>query len=146
MKMEELKGKVCGYNKKTLVVVVVLLIIAGGAFCIGAKYEKNKLSKLGLLGKSQNVDVCKAKDMVTGEITAITDNSMSIKTADGNIQSVLISAALKTGKKSASMLTSLAVGQQVTVKGLKNVDGSFSAQSVKSAVPNAPADSAAPIK
>ena len=45
MQVEELKGKFCGYNKKMLVIIVVLIIIAGGAFYIGAKYEKSKLIK-----------------------------------------------------------------------------------------------------
>lgn len=38
-----------GYKKKTLAAGLMLLVVAGGMFYIGAKYEKNKLSKLGLL-------------------------------------------------------------------------------------------------
>ena len=132
MKNEEgMKCTLCGYNKKTLVIVIALLLVASSAFYVGAKYEKNKLSRLGLLKNAQNEDTCKAKDLVTGEITAITENAISIKTSDGNIQNVSISVLMKTGKKSAPELAGLAIGQQVTVKGVKNVDGSFSAQSVK---------------
>jgi len=135
MKNEEgMKCTICGYNKKTLTAVVILLLIAGGAFYIGSKYEKSKLSKLGLLKSGQNEDTCKAKDLITGEITAITDNAITIKTSDGNTQNVSISLSMKTIKKDASALSTLAVGQQVVVKGVKNVDGSFSAQSIKPAV------------
>jgi len=45
-----LEGKVMGYNKKTVVCVLVLVLIAGGMFYAGAKFEKNKLLKLNLLG------------------------------------------------------------------------------------------------
>jgi len=76
--MEEInmneEGKILGYNKKTLVTVLILVLVAGSMFYLGAKYEKNKLSKLGLLkndteqsskgkkqkridGKVQNMDV-----------------------------------------------------------------------------------------
>ena len=92
MKNEEgMKCTLCGYNKKTLVIVIALLLVASSAFYVGAKYEKNKLSRLGLLKNAQNEDTCKAKDLVTGEITAITENAISIKTSDGNIQNVSIS-------------------------------------------------------
>lgn len=130
MKNEEgMKCTICGYNKKTLSIIVVLLIIAGGAFYVGAKYEKSKLTKLGLLNKVE--DICKAKDSIAGEIIAITDTVITIKTSDGNAQNVSISVSMKTGKKSATALAGLSVGQQVIVKGVKNTDGSFSAQSVK---------------
>lgn len=46
--MEE-DGKIWGYNKKTLTIGLILVVVAGGIFYIGAKYEKNKLSNLGLL-------------------------------------------------------------------------------------------------
>lgn len=43
------EGTIAGYNKKTLVTVFVALFLVGIAFYGGAKYEKNKLSRLGLL-------------------------------------------------------------------------------------------------
>jgi hypothetical protein len=142
METVETKGKVCGYNKKTLVIVVALLVIIGGAFYAGAKYEKSKLSKFGLIKSGKNEASCKVSDSVAGEITAKTDNTITIKTSDGNIQNVSLSDPMKTGKKSSAMLASLAVGQQVVIKGIKNADGSFLAQSIKqstSATPITPA-------
>lgn len=41
--------KIWGYSKKTLTVGLMLVVVAGGMFYVGAKYEKNKLSNLGLL-------------------------------------------------------------------------------------------------
>jgi len=130
MKMEEMKDKICGYNKKTLVAVIVLLIIAGGAFFIGAKYEKSKLAKLGLLKSGKNEAVCKTNDSIAGEITVKTDTTVTIKTSDGNTQDISL-ASIKPSKKNTPMLANLAVGQQVIISGTKNADGSFLAQSIK---------------
>lgn len=41
--------EILGYKKKTLVSALILMLVAGSMFYIGAKYEKNKLSRLGLL-------------------------------------------------------------------------------------------------
>ena len=47
-----LEGKIMGTNKKTLASIIVLVLVAGIMFYAGAKYEKNKLSKMGLLKNS----------------------------------------------------------------------------------------------
>lgn len=61
--------KIMGYNKKTLVTTLVLVLVAGVMFYAGAKYEKNKLSKLGLLkngtSQSQATGTKKAKTSTT---------------------------------------------------------------------------------
>ncbi|MFA5961289.1 MAG: hypothetical protein WC848_01230 [Parcubacteria group bacterium] len=44
-----LEGKVYGYEKKVLAVIVLVVFVAGAMFYAGAKYEKRKLDKLGLL-------------------------------------------------------------------------------------------------
>lgn len=54
-----LEGKMFGYNKKVLVGVIYTLIIIGGAFFVGAKYEKNKLSRMGLLKNKTTVSKTK---------------------------------------------------------------------------------------
>jgi len=134
MNLKDLKGKVCGYNKKTLVIVLALLIIAGGAFFIGAKYEKSKLAKLGLLKNNKN-EICQLAVLVKGEIVSKSDTSLEIKTKNGQTQQFLISALTKMSKKSTGSVADLVIGQQIEVKGLKNTDGSFSAQTIKQIVP-----------
>jgi len=57
--MEE-DGKIWGYSKKALIIGLLLVVVAGGMFYIGAKYEKNKLSNLGLL-KNGTEQVVKEK-------------------------------------------------------------------------------------
>jgi hypothetical protein len=48
------EGKIMGYDKKTLMIVASLIVVALVMFYAGAKYEKNKLSKLGLLKNSSS--------------------------------------------------------------------------------------------
>ena len=43
------EGMIAGYRKKTLMTVLIAVVLVGAAFYAGAKYEKNKLSRLGLL-------------------------------------------------------------------------------------------------
>ena len=130
MKLEELKGKVCGYDKKMLAIVVVLIVIAGGAFYVGAKYEKSKLVKLGLV-KNDKSEVCLSSVYIDGEIISKNDNMWGIKLKDGSTQEVLISASTKMNKKSTETLVSLAIGQKVNINGLKSVDGIFLAKTIK---------------
>lgn len=62
--MEE-EEKIWGYKKKTLTTGLMVLVVAGGMFYVGAKYEKNKLSKLGLLKNgTEQVSTKKAKTPV----------------------------------------------------------------------------------
>lgn len=61
--MEE--EKILGYRKRTLIIGAILVVVAGGMFYTGAKYEKNKLSKLGLL-KNGTEQVSPSKKQKTG--------------------------------------------------------------------------------
>ena len=54
----QLEGKIMGYSKKTLAIVIALVLGAGIVFYAGAKYEKNKLMKLKLLGKQIDCSTC----------------------------------------------------------------------------------------
>jgi nitrite reductase (NO-forming) len=60
--MEE--DKIWGYSKKTLTTGLMVVVVAGGMFYAGAKYEKNKLSRLGLL-KNGTEQVAKQKKQKT---------------------------------------------------------------------------------
>ena len=128
--MEEMKDKICGYNKKTLVIALVLILIIG-AFFIGTRYEINKLIKMEILEGEAGEGICKGRDLIAGEIIAKTNNNITIRTSDGNIQNASISVAMKIVKKNEDVLASLNIGQQVEIRGLKNIDGSFSVLSIK---------------
>jgi hypothetical protein len=108
----------------------VLLIVAGGAFYVGAKYEKSKLSKLGLINDCKSIAASKIIEL-SGEIVSRTDNSITIKASDGSTQNISLTASTRMSKKNKTTVASLTVGQQITVKGMKDDAGVFSAQVIQ---------------
>lgn len=127
--------KICGYNKKTLIAGVVLMVVAGVAFCVGAKYEKNKMFKMGLT-KNAN-EVCMKTETVTGKITAINNDTVTIQNGDKSVD-VIVSSSTKMDKKSET-LANFSVEQFVTAKCIKIPSGQFFAQTFKQdTVPGTP--------
>jgi hypothetical protein len=127
--------KICGYNKKTLICLIVLIVIAFGFFYAGAKYEKNKMAKLGLTKNA--TDICfgatsPGVQSVTGEVSSVGDNTMTIKKDDGSMLEFSIASNTKIGKK-GDTLASFSSGQKVVVRVMQGPDGKFLAQSVKQA-------------
>ncbi|MDD2785777.1 MAG: DUF5666 domain-containing protein [Patescibacteria group bacterium] len=68
---------------------------------------------------------------VSGEILKKDDTSMSIKMQDGSSKLVLVTSSTQALKTSTTDLSGLNVGEQVTVIGSANSDGSITAQSVQ---------------
>jgi hypothetical protein len=130
IKREEIKDEIYGYNKKTLIFVAVLLLVAGSAFYVGAKYEKNKLFKLGLLNDCKSIAAGKIIE-IYGEIVTKNDNTMTIKANDGSIQDIFFTPATRMSKKNKNRIVDLAVGQSVMVKGERDDRGVFSAQVIQ---------------
>ncbi|MEI6588028.1 MAG: hypothetical protein WCO05_03715 [Candidatus Moraniibacteriota bacterium] len=50
-----LEGTILGYNKKMLAFFALVIFVAGAMFYAGAKYEKRKLSSLGLLKTTADI-------------------------------------------------------------------------------------------
>lgn len=74
--------KIWGYSRKTLVSGLILVIVAGGMFYVGAKYEKNKLSKLGLLKNgTEQVVVSKKKKKSDAVVVAKLSDQEYVKSA-----------------------------------------------------------------
>ena len=60
-----LEGELYGYKKKTLAIVATIILVAGVMFYAGAKYEKKKLTALGILkckNAQQSTKTKKAKN------------------------------------------------------------------------------------
>ncbi len=139
------EGKFLGYRKKRLLAIIAFVLLAGIVFYAGAKYEKRKLSNLGLLKSGNDVSLLNTKtkqssptvnngsagDTLKGDISAKDSSSITIKTSDGNSQTVSISPETKIGKSGTGIIDSLTIGESVVINGQKNTDGSFSAQTIQ---------------
>lgn len=125
----DLKGKIIGYDKKILVVAGLLLIIAGIFFYAGAKYEKHKLSALGLLVDKSEVK----KDGISlrGFLTEKDDESVTIKLIDGTSKIIPFSAATTFGANENGQLEDLLIGQLLVIAGKNSPDGTFVAENIR---------------
>lgn len=124
---------VCGYNKKYLYATVILLAIAGGFFFLGAKYEKNKLIRFGVLKNSDEVcfvPVNRENKSASGEILSIGHDEIMIKSVEGKNLQIIVSPETNIGRKNET-LADFSVGSKVIVRGFEDADGKILAHSIK---------------
>lgn len=85
--MEE--GKIMGYSKKTVYTVLAFVVVAGVMFYAGAKYEKSKLTSLGVKSstaksggtkKAKNNNMQNTTDNTAGSANATTPSDNTNKT------------------------------------------------------------------
>ena len=119
-----LEGKIAGYEKKTLLVTAFIIIVALGAFYAGAKYEKHKLSALGLLvNKSANKKP--VANSIKGVVTSKDDTSVTIKMVDGTTKNIPFSGSLTFGKDGVGSAADISTGELIIITGENNADGIF---------------------
>ncbi|MFZ2187198.1 MAG: hypothetical protein WAV46_01035 [Candidatus Moraniibacteriota bacterium] len=143
---------------KTQHIIIALVVAAGlsgGAFYGGRQYEKSAVATApasvrnfagrqggtslsdpaGQRGMGQNGGIrrggANGDGFVTGEVLSKDDQSLTIKTPDGGSTIAYFSAALSVRKAEIGSLSDLASGEQVTVTGKSNPDGSLSADVIQ---------------
>ncbi len=130
-------------NKKTIIVIVIAAVIAGGAgFYGGMLYGQStnansraNLNRQGAglaMGTGQRGGSAQQNGGFSGgEIIKKDNNSITVKLTNGSSQIILFSDSTKVGKQAEGSAADLIVGEQVTVTGSKNQDGSLTAQSIQ---------------
>ncbi len=137
-------------DKKIIMAVVITLIIAGGAgFYSGMLYGQNTnansradLNRQGTgfaAGMGQRGGSAQQNaGFYGGEIIKKDNNSITVKLnnarlpdGQGSSQIILFSDTTKVTKSAEGSATDLIVGEQVTITGSKNQDGSLTAQSIQ---------------
>ncbi len=123
-KIINLEGKIVGYEKKTLAIVAILIIGAAVVFYAGAKYEKHKLSALGLLvNKSASKKV--AENSVKGTVTASDDKSVTLKMTDGSSKNIPYSTSMTFGADGLGSAADIFVGELLVITGENDANGVF---------------------
>lgn len=128
------------------------LIIAAGAFYGGSLYGKNQAfaggpgtgmrmrQDGGTPGNGQangatqggNRQGMNGMRPIGGEIVSLEDGTITLKLTDGGSKVVLVSDTTSYAKTSEIAKTDLKVGDEITVMGITNQDGSVTAQNVQS--------------
>jgi len=143
-----------------LISFILILAALGGGYAMGIKYEKGKVvtttastttdSTLGLNGGSTNSGSGgpgnfgggaggsrfnrgggPGGDFTSGTVLSKTDNGITIQGTDGTTKTIAVSDATTISQTSTIDLSSLSIGQTVTVIGATAGDGSIDARSIQ---------------
>jgi len=120
--------------------VIITAIVAGGAgFWGGNLYGQSadprgnfnrQTGAYGMIGQRGNGTQQNA-DFSGGNIIKKDDTSITVQLKDGSSKIIFLSGATKIMKSVQGLASDLTVGEQVTVSGAKNLDGSVTAQSIQ---------------
>ncbi len=118
-------------NKKMIIAVVISLVIGGGlGFYSGSLYGKS-VSVSSRTGLNRRPSMQQSADFSGGNIIKKDDTSITVQLRDGSSKIIFYSGTTKIMKSVSGITGDLVVGEQVTVSGAKNSDGSVTAQSIQ---------------
>ncbi len=130
-------------NKKIIIAVVIAAVIAGGAgfyggMLYGQSTNANSRASLNRQGTGfaagmgqRGGGAQQNAGFSGGEIIKKDNSSITVKLTNGSSQIILFSDATRVTKSAEGLATDLTIGEQVTVSGSKNQDGSLTAQSIQ---------------
>lgn len=128
---------------------LIAVILAGGGFYGGMKYAKRNpsagdfrnFSPEGRQDSSENgrpsfmagmgESMRGGSGFVAGEIISKDDESITVKLQDGGSKTVLLSESTEVKMLTNGDLKDLEIGQNVTVSGVDNSDGSVTAKTIQ---------------
>jgi hypothetical protein len=113
-----------------VVVLVVVLLLAGGAFWGGVKYGQSSRPKRMDNVRLGSLNTTNGGEMMSGEILSKDESSVTVKLTEGGSKIIFLTSETKINKMASIGLGDLAVGEQVSVNGKTNTDGSLSATNI----------------
>jgi hypothetical protein len=136
-KVQEEKKSASG-GKNTVLIMIVALVAGSVGFFAGMKYQQSKRPSMadfsqmrqrgeGMLGMQRPEGV----NMIRGEIIDKNETGITIKLPDESSKIILVPENAEINKAVEGSADDLKVGQQVTVFGQTNSDGSVSATNIQ---------------
>jgi len=147
--------------KKLLSIIIVVIVVGAAAFYGGMKYTQSRtpggflqadlgnlrnlspeerqqklqgLGDSGALGERAirgQFDSGAGSRSLSGEIISQSEDSLTIKLADGSTKIVFVSESTQITKSVEGNLTDLGEGEQIFVGGSENSDGSYTAKTIQ---------------
>ncbi|MCX6789325.1 MAG: DUF5666 domain-containing protein [Candidatus Gribaldobacteria bacterium] len=138
--------------KKNIIIaiaIIVAIVVGVGSFYGGMQYGKSKSAGGGLanltpeqrqarfqqMAGGANTGVQRATrnggGLAMGEIISKDANSVTVKLSDGGSKIAFIATSTQVMKFAAGSLDDLIIGQNVSISGATNQDGSLTAQSIQ---------------
>ena len=139
-------------KKQIVILVVVAVVFAGGGFYAGMKYQQSKTPSRGnfaqFTGQGGAAGIAaqngtrriaggqNGASFVSGTVLSKDSNSITVKNQSGGSQIVILGSSAQYQKSVQGTSDDVTVGENVTVTGTQNSDGSLTAQNVQ--IRNAP--------
>jgi len=122
-------------NNTILIVIISVIISLGAGFFGGMQYQKSQRAIAfnrngqGNIGGRQQGNLA-ANRPVAGQITSVTDNTITVKSTDGSSKIVVFAPSTKINKSSDGAAADLKVGTEVTAFGSTGTDGTVTATDI----------------
>ncbi|PIV46734.1 hypothetical protein COS21_03800 [bacterium (Candidatus Gribaldobacteria) CG02_land_8_20_14_3_00_41_15] len=132
-----------------LIIILAIVVVGAGSFYGGLQYGKSKspaggglanlsaeqrqarFQQMGGANAAGQRGVRAGNGFTVGEILAKDANSITVKLNDGGSKIVFIATSTQVMKSAVGSLDDLIVGENISVNGAANQDGSITAQSIQ---------------
>lgn len=123
-------------NNKIIIFSIVALLIGGGVgFFGGMQYQKNQLPtgnfRTGGNAGARRFGNGANGSVIRGQVISKDNNSITIKLQDGSTKIVIVGSSAMIAKSTLGTADDIANGNNVTVFGTANSDGTVTAQNVQ---------------
>ncbi|MDO8555201.1 MAG: hypothetical protein Q7R75_01395 [bacterium] len=128
---------------KTIAIVIGFALLGGGSFYAGMKYGQNAGAQVALAQRAQRANAFggigtgqrgrgnQGGGFFGGTVLSKDDKSVTLKLNDGSSKIIFFSDTTKIMKSVDGVSADMTIGEQISVNGTPNQDGSISAQSIQ---------------
>jgi uncharacterized protein YpmB len=129
-------------NKTILIGIIIIVLVGAGSFYGGMKYgqsrnpfanfsRQNFLAGQGQQSGQGNGTRRTGSNFLSGEVVSKDQQSLTVKMPDNSSKIVFFSASTTVSQMAQGSSNDIGVGEQITVTGQQNSDGSYTAQTIQ---------------